>query len=146
MYMGMCGGGGHLANVLSDAGYDVVGSDIVDRGYPGTYIIDFLATKKNNRDIITNPPYKYAKEFVEHALEISGDGTKVAMFLKITFLEGQARKELFAKYPPKTVYVFSKRIVCAKNGDFDAAGSSAVAYGWFIWEKGYTGNPIIRWI
>ena len=46
-------------------------------------------------DILTNPPYKLAKEFVEHALEVVEDGYYVVMFLKLTFLEGKARKELF---------------------------------------------------
>ena len=32
-----------------------------------------------------------------------------------------------------------------KNGDFKSIGSSAVAYGWFVWEKGYKGDPAIKW-
>ncbi len=67
------------------------------------------------------------------------------MFLKVLFLEGKARKELFNKYPPKTVYISSSRINCAKNGDFDTYTSSAIAYAWFIWEKGYCGETIIKW-
>ena len=43
-------------------------------------------------DIITNPPYKYAKEFVEKSLELIREGGKVAMLLKLTFLEGQKRQ------------------------------------------------------
>lgn len=143
-------GGGHLSEVLLSKGYDVKSSDIVDRGFKDTQIIDFLKVDKEQykndipRDIITNPPYKYAKDFVKKALDISMYGVKVAMFLKLTFLEGQARKELFKKYPPKTVYVFSKRVECAKNGVF--TGTSAVAYAWYVWEKGYTGAPKVKWI
>lgn len=143
-------GGGHMAEVLKQHGYNVKTSDIVDRGYPGTEIIDFLSTQNGGGyDIITNPPYKYAKEFVEHALDISSDGAKVAMFLKLTFLEGKARKKLFEVYPPKTVYVSSARLQCAKNGDFEKFGNgvgTAVAYGWYVWEKGFKGEPTIRWI
>ncbi len=100
-------------------------------------------------DIITNPPYKYAKEFVEHALDIVDYGRKVAMFLKLTFLESKSRRTLFEKYPPKRVWVFSERVQCAKNGDFEKyknSGATAVAYAWFIWQKGYTGQPTIGWI
>ncbi len=139
-------GEGHMAEVLKSHKYKVKTSDIIDRGYPNTEIIDFLHTTKSDMDIITNPPYKKAKEFVEHALSIVSDGNKVAMFLKLTFLEGQARKKLFSKYPPKTIYVFSKRIKCAKNGDFEQISSSAVAYAWFVFEKGFDGDPIIKWI
>ena len=144
-------GGGHLSDVLKNHGYDVKSSDIIHRGYPDTEVIDFLKVKKSDikndfsRDIITNPPYKYAKDFIEKALEISMDSTKVAMFLKVQFLEGKARRDLFKKFPPKTIYVSSSRLNCAMNGDFDTATQSAVAYAWYIWEKGYKGETIVRW-
>ena len=144
-------GEGHLSEVLKSHGYKVKSSDIIDRGYIGTETLDFLKVKKGDieqdfsRDIITNPPYKYAKEFVKHALDISMDSTKIAMFLKVQFLEGKARKELFKKYPPKKIYVSSSRLICAMNGEFEKYPSSAVAYAWFIWEKGYTGDTIVRW-
>ena len=67
------------------------------------------------------------------------------MFLKLQTLEGQERyKKIFSKYPPRKIYVFIKRIQCAKNGLFK--GSSAVCYAWFIWEKGYKGHTIIDWL
>ena len=68
------------------------------------------------------------------------------MFLRLLFLESQSRRKLFEKQPPKTVYVFSKRVNCAKNGDFVTYDSSAVAYAWFVWEKGYTGETVVKWI
>ena len=42
-------------------------------------------------------------------------------------------------------YVASSRLLCAKNGNFDKVESSAVAYAWFIWEKGYCGDTVIKW-
>ena len=154
---------------MKENGYKVRGSDIIDRGYPGTKIKDFLTYEFSGGadvDIITNPPYKYAQEFVEKSIEVIKEGNRVAMFLKLQFLEGQARRKMYDKYPPKIIYVFSKRALCAKNGEFmadvlDREGnvkldddnnpkkkliSSAVAYAWFIWEKGFTGEPVIRWI
>ena len=141
-------GEGHLAEVFKAHGYCVEASDIVDRGYG--QVRDFLSYSFSvEGDIITNPPYKYAKEFVEHALDIIPNGNKVAMFLKLQFLEGKARRKLFEKYPPKTIYVASGRLLCAKNGEFEkmkAGGGSAVAYAWFVWEKGYTGDTVVKWI
>ena len=29
--------------------------------------------------------------------------------------------------------------------DFDAYGSSAAAYAWFVWEKGYKGETTVKW-
>ena len=138
-------GEGHISRVLKERGYAVVSSDLIDRGY-GVGGIDFLKSEAANftYDIITNPPYKYAKEFVEHSLEIVQEGRKVAMFLKLTFLEGQSRRELFRKHPPKTVYVSSARLQCGKNGDF--SGASMVAYAWFVWKKGWVGATELQWI
>lgn len=72
------------------------------------------------------------------------------MFLKLTFLEGKARYNgLFKAYPPKHIYVFSERVPCAKNADFDgmkASGGSAVAFAWFVWERGYSGDTVVSWI
>ena len=138
-------GAGHLSEVLINRGYNVYSTDLIDRGY-GVGNIDFLECQKRfDGDIITNPPYKYAKEFVEHALELIPEGHKVAMFLKFTFAEGKARKHLFETQPPKTVYISSSRLICAKNGDFDSISSSAVAYAWYVWEKGYTGDTVLKW-
>ena len=141
-------GKGHLSEVLTKRGYIVKSTDLVDRGY-GQCGVDFLQCEdKHNGDIITNPPYKYAQQFVEHALEIIPDGRRVAMFLKLTFLESQTRRELFDRTPPEYIYVSSKRLQCAKGGDFQTykqGGSTAIAYGWFIWRKGYTGEPRVRW-
>lgn len=143
-------GGCHISKVLADKGFNVYSQDIVHRGSElQTDIADFFKFNpkpRNSRDIITNPPYKFAAEFVEHALDISQESVKVAMFLKLTFLEGGKRKRLFDKYPPKKIYVFRNRIDCWRNGKKPEKPSRAVCYAWFIWEKGFKGSPKIAWI
>ena len=93
-------GEGHISKELIKAGYNVTSRDLIDRGYGEQ--ADFLAIDNQEwqGDIVTNPPYKYAQEFVEKALFIIPDGHKVAMFLKLTFLEGQGRRQLFRAAPP----------------------------------------------
>ena len=141
-------GEGHLSKELEKAGYHVYSTDLIDRGYGG--VIDFLVCPSpplSGFDIITNPPYSKASEFVDHAMEIIDDEHKVAMFLKIQFLEGKARRKLFEKWPPKTIYVSSGRLRCAMNGDFEKyAKSNAICYAWFVWQKGYNGDTVIKWI
>lgn len=141
-------GEGHLSKIFEEAGFNVKSTDLIDRGY-GKGGVDFLAENEIfDGDIITNPPYKYAKDFVEKAMELIPNGRKVIMFLKIQFLEGKARKKLFEKYPPKMIHVSSSRITCAKNADFaamKAGGGSAVAYAWYVWEKGFTGTTQLKW-
>jgi len=140
-------GEGHLAKVFKEDGYEVYPSDLIDRGYGVQE--DFFKKTMWCGNIITNPPYKFAQKFIEHGLEIIPDGYKACMFLKIQFLEGKARKKLFKKYPPKVIYVSSSRIMCAKNAQFETmvkGGGSAVAYAWYVWEKGYNGDTIVKWI
>ena len=145
-------GQGHLSKVLEENGYNVLSTDLVYRGYGIVDIdTDFLNGKyythtKFNGDILTNPPYKYAKEFVEKALEKIEWGHYVVMFLKIQFLEGKARRKMFEKSPPKYIYVNSERQLCYMNGDLNNKMSSATCYCWFIWEKGFKGDPIVKWI
>ena len=140
-------GQGHLSKVLEKEGYDVYSTDLIDRGY-GKGNVDFLKLKPNIwcGDILTNPPYKYAKEFLEKAMQVTRQGAYIVMFLKIQFLEGQARKNTFRKFPPKYVYVNSSRQLCAMNGEFKKYKATALCYCWFIWENGFRGEPIIRWI
>ena len=142
-------GEGHLSNVFKEHGYKVRTSDIVKRTET-TEILDFLSDDITDWDgnIITNPPYKFAVQFIEKAMNILHEGNTCIMFLKLQFMEGTSRRKLFEKYPPKTIWVSSSRIMCAKNGDFYEmikGGGSAVAYAFYVWEKGYKGNTILRW-
>ena len=77
-------GEGHLSRVLEAHGHEVVSTDLVYRGYGRQEAVDFLKAEGGfDGDIITNPPYKYALEFVRKALRIVQAGRKVAMFLKL---------------------------------------------------------------
>lgn len=137
-------GQGHISKVLLDKGYQVKSYDIIDRGFGE--VMDFFSIKSWDGDIITNPPYKNALEFIKHSLSIIPNGNKVAMFLKLQFLEGKERKVFYQDNPPKHIYVASGRLICAKNGDFIKYKSSAVCYAWFVWEKGFKCSPTIHWI
>lgn len=141
-------GEGHLAKVFEAHGHEVISTDLVYRGYGDPEPLDFLNETIDDfeGDVITNPPYKFALEFVQRALDSIKPGRKVAMFLKLQFLEGKSRKNFFQITPPRRVYVSSSRLKCAKNGEFESISSSAVAYAWFVWKKGYTGETVVKWI
>lgn len=145
-------GQGHLSKVLENHRHEVWSTDLIDRGY-GEGNIDFLDNDNFDDeegcwegDILTNPPFKFAEKFVEKGMYRLKTGNKLILFLKIQFLEGQKRKELFRKYPPKYVYINSARQQCSMNGEFDKYKATALCFCWFIWEKGYEGESIIRWI
>lgn len=145
-------GQGHLSEVLKNRGYKVLSTDLINRKYiRQDDVVDFLETTHIpngcvNADILTNPPYKYAKEFVERALDLVEDDRYVVMFLKVQFLEGKNRRELFNQRPPRYVYINSSRQTCYLNGDMSHKMSSATCYCWFVWQKGFKGEPVIRWV
>ena len=158
-----CVGNGNIADTIKKFYTnvtDVTGVDIVDRGYPNTIVHDYLTWETDEKFdcIITNPPHSLAGEFVEKSMELLNEGYdeeglpkgQLIMFLKIQFLEGAKRKELFEKYPPKYIYVFRNRMATWNNGEpLDPKGkrwATTMCHAWFVWEKGSTTEPIIRWL
>lgn len=149
-----CVGMGHVIETMKVKypNLNYVGIDIVDRGYKDTIVSDFLNYDFDYSvgNIISNPPFSLAENFIRKSMSILDDKGKCCMFLKIQFLEGKARQEFFKEYPPKTIYVFSKRQTPLRDGkETDENGkkwNSTMCFAWFVWEKGYSGDTIIKWI
>lgn len=149
-------GQGHISKVLKEyyPYSEIISTDLIQRkeifGIPIQGNIDFLTYEFNRKfdNVITNPPFNLAQEFIERALELSND--KVIMFAKIQLLEGNKRREMFDNTPLKYVYVFSKRVNPLRNGEeLDEKGkpwASTMCFAWFVWEKDYEGEPIVRWL
>lgn len=149
-------GQGHISKILKEyyPYNEIVSTDLVQRedkfGVKIEGGIDFLTYKFNKKfdNIITNPPFNLAQEFIERSLKLSND--KVIMFAKIQLLEGGKRREMFDNTPLKYVYVFTKRVNPLRNGEeLDENGkpwSSTMCFAWFVWEHNYEGEPIIRWL
>ena len=144
-------GSGCLSERLAELGHEVKSYDLIDRGY-GEVQDFFMLTEppfEGDFAIVTNPPYKYAKEFVLHSLELVPDGSLVCMFLKTTFAEGKGRyHDLFSISPPLKVLQCVERILCAKNADFTYRRrfGSSISYAWWVWKKGFNGQTILDWI
>jgi len=130
-------GDGDMLRVLEQYNPSM-GSDIVTGD-------DFL--KANSMlsvpNIITNPPYKLAEQFVRQANKLASE--KVAMFLRLNFLESQGRYQMFKSLPLEWVLVFCKRQTLHPKDVIVTTGGT-IAYAWFIWNKTYKGNPQIDWI
>ena len=136
-------GDGAISKVLINSGRKVSSSDLVYRGYGEQN--DFLKSDFIADNIITNPPFKNAIDFVSKAKVLSRN--KIAMFLKTVFLEGSGRYEMFQdkEFPLKTVYQFCKRVSLYKNGE-KMKNCGMIAYAWYVWDKSYVGKPTIEWI
>jgi hypothetical protein len=120
-----------------------IASDIRTDNIYGEPGVDFLKEFRKVDHIITNPPYNLAQKFAEHSLECARG--KVALLLKLAFLEGASRYHFFQKFPMRTVYVFSKRLPLTKYSD-ERKQSSMIPFAWFVWEQGFKGKPTVEWI
>lgn len=112
-------GSGDLSKWLERNGHKVYSSDIVDRGYgEKRNFFDMTSVPDDCKCILTNPPYKYATEFVLHALDLLPVGGQLVMFLKTTFLETERRyNEIFRNTPPQIcVSVHQACLVCQERG------------------------------
>lgn len=143
-----CAGNGHISKVLEKHGHIVQSWDLVQRDYPLNRVCDFLKTTEGGyMDIVTNPPFKLAKEFIEHGLELVDNGCRVIMFLKVQFLESAERYEsLFSKGSLRFAYIHVNRQHCAIRGEFDKYHAKTLCFCWFVFEKGYQGPSTLRWI
>ncbi len=138
-------GYGDMSRVLEAAGHQVISTDLVDRGY-GIGGCDFLMEwKPRAPNVVTNPPFKHALEFVDRALSLA-DG-KVAMFLRLAFLEGVERGNWFPATPLARVWVMSRRVPM-QRGRLSAKGDGhgVIAFAWFVWEIGHVGPATLGWL
>lgn len=135
-------GNGAMSRVLEKK-YKVFSTDAHDYGY-GQCGVDFLQQGKLVApNIVTNPPYRHAQKFIEHAISIGAK--KHCWLLRLAFLEGQRRhSELFSKSPPSRVHVFRKRLTIWR-GDEAPRSTGTTAYAWFVWD-GQTTETRIYWL
>jgi len=138
-------GDGAISRVLQENGYDVTSTDLVDRGFGEPYR-DFLFEQHALApDIVTNPPFKLATEFVRHAQRVTGG--KIAMLLKLGFLEGPTREDIH-KYLAR-VWVIRRRVTFLKGGkEFSRSnGKGGIhTYAWFVWDIQHRGPVSLGWL
>ncbi len=142
-------GGGTMAEVIKQNGYEVEAYDLIDRGYGKVGDFFNVDYPKKEYDIITNPPYDdNLIEIIKRCLSLCK--SKVAILMPIRYLSGIERhNELYSKFPPSRVYIYCERVTIAKDADFEkysASGANMTIYGWFIWEKGHKGETELKWI
>ena len=133
-------GNGSMAQAISAHGFDVISSDLRNTGF-GEGGVNFLSRTLQVDNIITNPSFALAEKFVLHSLKCARK--KVAMLLKLAWLEGDRRYKLFMSTPLSKVIVFSKRLTLHREAVATSAGM--MAFAWFVWEHGNNKNPEIAW-
>lgn len=144
-------GAGHISKTIQELlpNFNIISTDLIDRGF-GQSGVDFLIHDYGRMfgTVITNPPFSLAKEFIEKGLDISSK--YVIMLCKIQLLEGVKRKDMFLNTPLRYVYVHTTRQATWKGGKpLDPNGkkwATTMCLAWFVWDKTYEGEPIIKWI
>lgn len=138
-------GRGAIVDVLRAAGHQVIGSDLVDYCRPDFFSRrDFLLEPlpKGVECIVTNPPYRLAQAFVEHALEIC----PLAIFLlRLNFLASERRTDILENRGLARVWVFRKRLPMMHRAGWDGPrASSQFDHGWFVWDRGHRGPATLH--
>jgi hypothetical protein len=133
-------GDGRMVRDLERCGHGVFASDLRDRGC-GALIKDFFAfDRAPARAIVTNPPFNRCNardgdcQWMWHALETLAVDY-MALLLPWSWPGAFGTAELWAAHPPARVYLMRWKI------DFTGGGAPPTYNGWFIWERGFMGDP-----
>lgn len=126
VYEPACGDGA-MAKVIASTGRNVMATDLINRGY-GLCGVDFVNhefTLARRWDIITNPPFKYAEQFIRRAHQL--DAPFIAMYLKVQFWNAAKRWQLWKDHPPKAIHPLMWRV------DFTGGKNATMDCMWCVW-------------
>lgn len=118
-------GDGRMSQELSVAGFSVVSTDIAPRMY-GKKLDLLTTTKPLGRSVVTNPPFKFADEFIVHLLGILGI-EYVALILPMQFWNAKSRVAIFNQWRPALVLPMTWRI------DNTGEGRPTMSNMWCVW-------------
>ena len=109
---------------------------------------DFLKETESYDTIITNPPYSKAQEFILKAKQVANK--KIVFLLPLSYLHGKKRFDTIwtdKDFPLAHIYVFTRYPLLGEKLRKDGKHNTGMmVYAWFVWEKNYKGEPIIKWL
>lgn len=142
-------GDGALAREIEAMGLSCVGSDLVDRGWPGTVQRDFFEfAAAPARAIITNPPFALINardghgRWLRHTLDMPG-WDYCAMLLSWDWPAARANGlgAMLDRQPFSYCYLMRWKL------DFTGEGSPPQRNAWFVWDRRWRGSePAFRWL
>jgi hypothetical protein len=137
-------GRGAIVRVLRDAGHQVTASDILHYDFPLDFEADFFDRVRppaGTELILTNPPYRLATEFVDHALTLC---RRVIMLCRLAFLESECRSRILDTGTLAAVHVFKKRLPMMHRHSWTGPrASSAMPFAWFVWDRNNVGPATV---
>jgi hypothetical protein len=125
-----CCGDGAISKVLEKQ-YKVKSSDKFNYGFGEQK--DLFEITELQENIITNPPFTQQQLVKKHLLSITGKKLALLWFVKNlgNEIETKTSKDL------KCVYVLKKKIPFVEI-------NFGWLFAWYVWEKGYEGDVIIK--
>lgn len=141
-------GDGRIVRCLKQHGFKVYASDIADYGVKDVKIdtgMDYLKSDVpfGIKGIVTNPPYKLAREFIEKAVS---EVPYSAWLLRLNFLESERRLPFFNENPPARIWVSSRRMpMMHRLGWEGPVATSNTCFAWFVWDSSATVKRQIGW-
>lgn len=136
-------GDGAMVREMQSCGFDVVASDLIDRGCDAL-IRDFYDFKvPPAKALITNPPFNECNwrdgqgRWITHALE-SLKVEYMALLLSWSWPAAAGLARLYADHPPARVYLMRWKI------DFTGQGAPPMSNAWFVWDKRWQGETALR--
>lgn len=103
-------GDGRMSEVLIKHGYDVVSTDLIDRGYDKRLPknIDFLLENTKWDNIVTNPPFELAYDFMVQGVRLANKC--LALLLPIRYLTGKKRAAFYQVTPPPRLLLYRTKL------------------------------------
>ena len=109
---------------------------------------NFLKEKRQFNTIITNPPFSLAQEFILKAKQVATK--KIIFLLPLSYLHGKKRYDTIwtdKDFPLARIYVFTRYPLLGETLRQDGKyNTGMMVYAWYVWEKGYVGEPVIKWL
>lgn len=144
----VCSGAGAISRVLESYNFVVDSSDIQEKDFIyGDKGVDVYELPDDSKKIIfTNPPYNLMtkEDMLTELLRVSID--KVILLLNIYYLSSKDRYDLMRNSPLKYIYIHSDRVTMFPFGEEKPKSTGTKMFAWFVWEHGYEGEPVVRWI
>jgi hypothetical protein len=139
-----CCGFGTIPKAAQKFGFPVTASDIVDRGYKGTLVLDFFKSKIKHDNIVCNPPFIIAQIFTEYALVCARD--KVAIIFPVARLNAA---HWVRKAPLYRVWLLSPRPSMPPGHVVSSGGKISGGkqdFCWLVFKHGYRANGEVCWL
>jgi hypothetical protein len=151
-----CCGDGAMSSVLAANGYDVVSTDIEDRGFgkPGVDFLSCRTVPDGCRSIVTNPPYGDTGShsgqsrspmamlgFLRHAMTLTQSVQgQLALLVRLQWIAGKRAADLMSSGPFAAVIVLTHRIQWFDMGE--RTNTAQHHHAWVVFDHAHPlGQP-----